>query len=136
MTEVLMAVIVLGLAMIPLFTVFSKGSAGTVQTRDEVTGTGYVTELLACAQSLSYDDPFLAPKIRQACQALPLPAVGGETLNKAIDSKFNRFFTVTEIAGGADVPYSYKVLVAEVNWKSSGISRSLQMSGMVYKGKP
>ena len=136
LTEVLMATIVLGLAMLPLFMVFSKGSAGTVQTRDEVMGTGYVTELLALAQCLSYDDSFLDPKTKSPCQSLPLPSVGGEALGKAIDPRFKRYFTVKELTAGADVPYTYKVLIAEVDWLSNGISRNLQMTGMVYKGKP
>lgn len=135
LTEVLMATIVLGLAMLPLFMVFSKGSAGTVQTRDEVMGTGYVTELLALAQCLAYDDAFLTPQVKAPCQQLPLPVVGGEALNKPIDARFKRFFTVKEISAGADVPYTYKVLISEVNWVSSNVTRSLQMTGLVYKGK-
>lgn len=131
-----MATIVLGLTMLPLFMVFSKGSTGTVQTRDEVMGTSYVTELLALAQSLPYDDAFLAPKVKSPCLTLPLPAIGGEDLGKPIDTRFKRYFTVKELSVGADVPYTYKVLIAEVDWHSNGIARSLQMTAMVYKGKP
>ena len=51
----MIAVFVLAIGIIPAFYVFSRGTAGTILTRDEILAHSYASELIDYAQALGFD---------------------------------------------------------------------------------
>lgn len=130
MVEVALGILLLGIAVLPLFTLFRQGTTGTVQTRDEVVAYGLAADVLHLARGLPFDDPLLAPGQRE------VPALA-QVAGSATDPRFGRSLAVTEgQATGDRVPYRYKVLVARVAWESGGVARAIRLTGLVFRGKP
>lgn len=131
--EVAIAVLVLGLTIAPIFMVMSRGSTGTIQTRDEILAYHYADELLAYLQTRPYNDPDLAVVDRKSFPRFSLPR-GSGNLQIGIDpTRFERYLTVVERSPGANWPWSYKILLSEVNWKTGGLARQIRISALVPK---
>ncbi len=126
--EVAIALFVIGVCVLPIFTVLNQGNTGTVQTRDEVMAYGYASDLLQSARCLDFDAPFLGSGRKDARQ-LPGPLSGEQ-----MDPRFSRFLTVTEqtVPGSG---FRYKSLTAEISWKSGGTDRQIQMVGLLSAGR-
>ncbi|MFZ2957350.1 MAG: prepilin-type N-terminal cleavage/methylation domain-containing protein [Candidatus Ozemobacteraceae bacterium] len=134
--EVAIAILVLGIAISPIFSIFSRGSVGTIQTRDEVLAYHAADELLAWAQTKSYSDADLGVGNRKSFPKLIFNQVSGGTIMTAVDStRFERVLNVEEFSPGGSLPFVYKVLTAEVSWKTGGISRQIHMTTILYKEK-
>jgi hypothetical protein len=122
-----MAVLVLAIAVLPVFLSFRQGTTGTIQTRDEVVAFGLAADLLSALQGLGFD---------QVAAASPQALIESwaTTRQLAPDPKFQPTLTVTDIPPPAPhVPYQYKVLVVEIAWTSQGVRRSVKMSGLLFK---
>jgi len=132
--EVLIGLLVISCGIIPIFYVFARGNAGTVQTKDEVLAQNYASDLLSYALTKKYDDPFLAEG-RHSLDSLTITPKSGAPVTLEVEKDFSRFLNVTEWhpPAGMDWDYSYKIIVAEVVWKSAGVSRKLQLSSLVYQ---
>jgi len=133
-TEVMIAVLVVAACLSPIFFIFSKGAAGTQQTRDEVLAYNYATELLDYALSKPFDSPFLAVGTRDA-NALEVTPAAGPAFTLKADERFERKLSVITPSVPATVPFTYKVLVAEVAWKTAQVQRSISMSCMIYRNR-
>lgn len=129
MVETLVAIVFLIAIIGPVAGLFSQSVSGTILNRDEMLANDYASDLMAVARSLPYDD---------------LPVVERLNLNymvvdryseKELEKGFNRFMSVTEFTGVAGSSYDYKVIIVEVEWTSSGISRSIKMPGTVMRIK-
>jgi hypothetical protein len=59
--EILVAVVCLAMVMIPLTTMFSFSSSGTIQNRNDLLARQHAANILDYAYSLAYDDSFLEP---------------------------------------------------------------------------
>jgi len=133
-TEIMIAVLVVAACLVPIFFIFSKGSAGTIQTRDEVLAYNYATELLDYALSKSYDSPFLQPGDRDANELDVTPTTGA-AFKLVIEPRFQRKLSVLSPVVPTSVPFNYKVLVAEVSWATSNVKRRVSMTGMMYRSR-
>ncbi|HOT27032.1 MAG TPA: type II secretion system protein [Candidatus Ozemobacteraceae bacterium] len=133
-TEVMIAVLVVAACLSPIFFIFSRGAAGTQQTRDEVLAYTYATELLDYALSKSFDSPFLAPGTRDA-NALEVTQADGSSFVLKADERFERKLSVVIPSVPATVPFTYKVLIAEVAWKTAQVKRNISMSCMMYRNR-
>ena len=53
-----------------------------------------------------------------------------------MEEGFDRSLTISkfEPTAGSDWPYSYKILIAEVSWKTAGVSRKIQVPAIMHKG--
>lgn len=134
LSEVMIAVVVIAVGIIPVFFLFSRGNAGTVQTKDEILAYQFASELLAYAQTKTYDDPLLAVG-RKKQGDISLTPLNGAPLVLNMDTDFDRYLSVVEIKPDVslDWPFAYKVLTSEVSWKSGGVSRKIQLSVMIYQ---
>ncbi|MBF0545870.1 MAG: hypothetical protein HQM08_15610 [Candidatus Riflebacteria bacterium] len=131
--EIMIAVLLLGLMIVPISNFFNRGTTGTIQTRDEVLAYHYADELLAWLQSKNYDDLELAPATSKSVPTITLTS-GGLSIQDSIETdRFTRSVTIKEITIGSNWPYIYKVLGVEVAWKSGNVARKIHMSSMVYK---
>lgn len=130
--EVMIAICVLGIGLIPVFVVFSRGSQGTIMTRDETHAHLLASEMLDCAIAMGYDHPALeAAGGTVEIPEASLPYVGPGS------PRFSRALTVQEIfptGGIGDWPMAYKVLIAKVQWETSGVKSSFNLTSLLYKG--
>lgn len=130
----MIAVLVVAACLSPIFFIFSKGAAGTQQTRDEVLAYNYATELLDYALSKPFDSPFLTVGTRDA-NALEVTPANGAAFTLKTDDRFERKLSVISPSVPTTVPFIYKVLVAEVAWKTAQVRRSISMSCMMSRNR-
>lgn len=134
-TEVMIAVLVVAACLAPIFFIFSKGSAGTQQTRDEVLAYNFATELLDYALSKPFDSPFLQVGQNRDANKLDVSPTTGAAFSLKIDERFQRKISVIAPSVPATVPFAYKVLVAEVSWNTANVQRRISMTGMIYRNR-
>jgi hypothetical protein len=134
MTEVMIAIVVIGAVISPIFFLFSRGTAGTVQTRDELIAHAHAQDLLDYAQSLEFANPFLAPGPEREIAAIPLVSAGGAGLPLEMEPRYKRMLTVKPVSVSG-VPTSYKVLTAEVSWNTGTQNRSAILTALMSDGK-
>lgn len=126
--EILVATLIFAFGVIPIFLLFSRGSTGTIMTKEETYARMYADEMIDIAMALGYDDPRLVKGVIKVDQ---LPHTGKE------DPRFNRFLIVEEVnptCGWQNWPMSYKVLTASITWESSGVNKSFVLTGLIFKG--
>lgn len=124
--EVMIAVLVVTIGILPIFIVFTKGSEGTTMTRDEIVAHLLACELIDLGTAKSYDGLQIGDHSSES--------LGGSNA----DSKFQRNLKVDEIipsGGWRNWPLSYKVLTARVQWESSGVPRTFVLTSLIYRGK-
>lgn len=130
--EILVTVLVLALGIIPVFLVFSKGSMGTVLSRDEMTAHLYAAELIDWCQSHTFDQ---LPE----CSETPKPNLDlGPDCTSQIDSRYRRLMSVKILptpGGAANWPMQYKVVTADVRWNSQGVDRRFVLTGLLSTGR-
>lgn len=136
LTEVLIAVVIIACGIVPIFFVFSRGNAGTVQTKDEILAQNYALDLLAYAQALKFDNAFLSQG-RHPAKSVSLTPSNIPAVSLKMEDGFDRNLEVVDWQPDASMEwgYQYKVLTSEVTWTSKGVSRKIQMPSIIYKGK-
>ena len=82
----------------------------------------------------SFDSPFLAPGTRDA-NALEVTQADGSSFVLKADERFERKLSVVIPSVPATVPFTYKVLIAEVAWKTAQVKRNISMSCMMYRNR-
>lgn len=132
-TEVMIAVLIIAACLAPIFFVFSKGAAGTQQTRDEVLAYNHATELLDFALSKPFDSSFLSVGDKRDANVIEVTPTTGEAFTLKIDERFHRTLSVVAPTTPTSVPYAYKVLVAEVSWNTANVKRHISMTGLVHR---
>jgi len=134
--EVMIAVLIVGATMTPIFFLFSRSTAGTTQTRDEALASGYASELLEFAQLKGYDDPLFPVGENHDFPEIKLKTKAGSEVAVKIESRFSRKLHVRIPPITAPWPYLYKILVVEVSWSPApGQTRKVSMAGLLSKNK-
>ncbi len=131
LVEVLIALFVLVIGILPAFHVLSQGTMGTTMTRDEILAHAYATEAIDWGYAKGFDAMTAA-----AFTERDLPAVDGGT---PIDPRFRRVLTVVERTpdrGIADWPLEYRILQARVTWTTAGIDQVFVQTGLLFRGRP
>jgi Tfp pilus assembly protein PilV len=127
LVEVAIAVLVLGIILVPLFSVFERSSSGTVQTRAEMLATNYADELLAWLQTLPMDHAALAGP------GTPTPLNPPPEFAGPMEPKFQRFLTVKDFPATTAWPFRYKVLTVLVSWTAGGPARETRLAALKYE---
>lgn len=127
--ETLMAIVFLLAIIGPIAGLFSQSVFGTILNRDEMLANDYAADLMSIARALPYDE---------------LPVVERMHLNymvvdnyseKELEPGFNRYITISEFTSVDSSQFDYKVITVEVEWKSSGVKRSISMPGLIMRVK-
>lgn len=127
--ELAIALLLLGITVMPVFMMFRQGTSGTLLTRDEILAHGYAAEVIHAARGLGFGHPLLEPGSRPV-PAVPLPDA------RAVPERFTRSLTVSEHSGAnAGIPYRYRVLLAEVTWGGGGPARTVRLPGLAFAGR-
>lgn len=128
--EIMIAVICLAVVLIPLTTMFSAGSSGTVNNRNDILARQHAANLLDYSYSLAYSDGFLKPGNNREVAAVSFKA-GPENLTLNMESVFSRTISIEEVKP-ADWRYSYKLIKVSVSWfESKKNKKEITMTGVV-----
>jgi len=134
MVEIAVALLIVGLAMVPIYSMITHGSSGTVQTSQEVQAAIYANNLLEAVKAASDfdDDPLLQP-----CESREVPELLGTQSRRLepipMNPRFKRFLSVAEERPDG-YPYRYKIILAEVRWDGPGGVKSLRIPGLAFAG--
>jgi prepilin-type N-terminal cleavage/methylation domain-containing protein len=120
--EVLIAMVLLTLAAVSIFSMFSQARTGTIQIREEVNAISYATTILNYARALTFDDPFLSPV--QGMKISELISSGDAIPQQLlkIDPQYECLLTIS-LHEPEESNYAFKVIKTEVYWASSGGSK-------------
>lgn len=149
--EICIACCVLGVLMVPIFTMMSKGTAGTVHNKNEILARQYAANLLAYCNLLNYNDDFLKAKSNEKFKirekSLPLKLSDGSNIdlsetNKVFDivDSFESFknidseATITIVEFPKDDNWSgYKTVSVKVEWKDASKPKkdNVEITGLI-----
>lgn len=143
LAEICIACGVLITLLVPVFTLMSRSSSGTIRNRNEILAQEYVSNMISYCNLLSYDADFLKVdnsgettkeigeiKMNKIiCKTDDVNIVLADELSKIVKKKTIKIKEFAE----ADWPYKYKVITVMVEWQQPGETktRNVTMSGMV-----
>ncbi|PKL45070.1 MAG: hypothetical protein CVV41_02985 [Candidatus Riflebacteria bacterium HGW-Riflebacteria-1] len=131
MPEVLIAVGLLALAGVSIFSMFSQARTGTIQIREEINAISCATTVLSYARGLAFDDPFLNPAKDKKITELMSPGTLMAQMLLKIDPLYECLLTVS-LHEPDESNYAYKVIKTDVYWASSGgIKRKTTITGCI-----
>jgi len=129
--EVLIAIVLLALAAVSIFSMFSQARTGTIQIREEVNAISYATTILNYARALPFDDPFLRPVQDKKIDELVATGDAMAQQQLKIEPQYECLFSVS-LHEPAESNYAFKVIKTEVYWASAGgIKRKTVLTGCV-----
>ncbi len=124
---------VLIIFLVPVLTLLSRSSSGTIRNRNEILAQQHASNVIAFCNALKYDDDFLKPTDNKVPENLKINA-GDHVidLNLEENSIFSRTISIKEFKDG-DWPFHYKTITVTVQWQQPGEKekRKLQMTGLV-----
>lgn len=128
--EIMIAVICLAVVLIPLTTMFSASSSGTVQNRNDILARQHAANLLDYCYSIGYGDEFLKPGNERAVAAVTVKA-GADELVLDMDENFKRTIAIEEVKP-TSWRYSYKLIKVRVSWfENKNLEKDIVMTGVV-----
>ena len=128
--EILVAVVCLAMVMIPLTTMFSFSSSGTIQNRNNLLARQHAANILDYAYSLAYDDGFLEPISQKTVPSVSFNS-GTEELELDMQEFFTRTVSVEEVKP-VDWKYSYKLIKVAISWNEGKTEdEELIMTGVI-----
>jgi Tfp pilus assembly protein PilV len=132
--EIALAVVIIGLIMVPLLSMLTISNSGTVKNKNDILAQHYAANLLAYASTLSYDDTFLKSCADTEADLLTINSAG-EELKMSMEPSFKRTYSIEEVKPPG-WKYSYKLIKAVVKWKENKkTERSCEMVGLISKSR-
>jgi hypothetical protein len=128
--EVLIAVLVLGVILIPLFRMFSQGASGTVQNREEVLARSMAESIVNKLKSLDFKDSL----IQTGPITDPSWIVGSEVQGAELMKRFIFRMEVSDPIKIPDLPFGFKTVILQVTWTSEGIPNTLKVPVLLSEG--
>ena len=130
--ELVVAITIMAIGLMPIMWFFSRSNVGTVKTRDEIVAQQYAAELydFVIASGFAAFSPTGAAGIE-----MPAITVDGETLS--IDERFNRRLIVEDLAPthNTEWPLLYRTLAVEVSWLAEQQQRTVRLTGIMHAPK-
>ena len=121
--------------LIPVVTLMSRGSSGTIRNRNEILAQQYASNYIAYANFQKFDSEKLKETTEEKLVNELSLDKGGQTF-AIIDSPedlFSRYVSIKDFPATDEIPYNYKVVTVRVEWLQPGEKkkRSVTMSGLV-----
>lgn len=132
LVEIFVALICLSVLLLPIYSIFDQGTAGTRQVKNEIVAQQYATNLLGYLCLFPYDHKYLAPVIDKEFDRLVLE-MDSEALSLDLDKQYSRKLTISEFVS-PQWPVKYKVLNVSVSWhEREGRLRKLTVCSLIFK---
>ena len=128
--EILFALALFSLLIFPVFNMFSHGSVGIVQTRNEVLAQQHASNLLSYLSIFPYNHENLKVGERDFDQ-LELK-MDVESIQLGVEKLFRRKVKIIEIKP-ADWPLTYKVVSVVVSWKTGKKDKKVSITEIFYQ---
>lgn len=130
--EIMFSIILIGVLLVPVYSVFSHGTFGAIQSRNEIVAQQHASNLLAFLHLFPYDHSFLNNVSSREFSELKLK-MESEALNLEPEPMFRRTLTVKEFSP-ANWQRRYKIITIGVAWQETGgKKRELKVSGIKFK---
>lgn len=130
LTEIMVAIFVMMVGILPIFWFFSRSNVGTMRSRDEIYAANLAAELL----DLKMAAGFAGTEETDGVEVGEIE-IGGHRLE--VDSRFRRVLTVRQVTPehNSEWPCTYRVIGVEVSWMAETQPRNVKMTGIVYAGR-
>ena len=132
--EVCVVCAILTVFLIPVFTLLSRGSSGTIRNRNEILAQQYASNYIAYCNVVPFDSEKIAEVDEKVIDALNIELKDGTTVNiDKTEDIFKRIVNIKDYPETDDRPYRYKIVTVKVEWQQVGEKkqRDLTMSGLV-----
>ncbi len=127
--EVIIAITIMAIGLIPIMWFFSRSNVGTIKTRDEIYAQQYAAEL--------YD--YVIASGFSACtptgeSGIEVPTITIEDETIAVEERFTRRLIVAELAPAhnSEWPLQYRTVAVEVSWTADQQVRNLRLTGIIH----
>ncbi len=120
--------------LIPVFTLMSKGSSGTIRNRNEIIAQQYASNYIAYCNAATFDSEKLAETEEKVINELNIEFKDGSVINiDKTENNFRRLVSIKDFPDTDERPYKYKVVTVKIEWQQLGEKkkRDLIMSGLV-----
>lgn len=130
--EVVIAITIMAIGLIPIMWFFSRSNVGTIKTRDEIYAQQYAAELFDYVIASGFN---AYPPTGDAGIDLPSITLEGETIT--VDERFTRRLFVADLAPAhnSEWPLQYRTIAVEVSWTADQQQRHLQLTGIMHATK-
>lgn len=119
--------------LVPVLTLLSRSSSGTIRNRNEILAQQHASNVIAFCNALKYDDDFLKPTDKKEPKEMRITA-GENVINLDLEenSIFSRSVVIKEFKD-ENWPFHYKTITVTIEWQQPGEKekRKLQMTGLV-----
>ncbi|MBQ3643080.1 MAG: hypothetical protein II961_00650 [Candidatus Riflebacteria bacterium] len=122
--------------LIPVITLMSRGSSGTIRNRNEILAQQYASNYIAYSNLQKFDSEKLQETTEEKLVDELKLEKNGETfalIDKLEDDLFKRYVSIKDFPATDEIPYNYKVVTVRVEWLQPGEKnkRNVTMSGLV-----
>lgn len=128
-TELVIAVLLLSIGLLPIFWFFSRTNVGTQKTRDEVLAWQYAAELVDCSLARGFAGNDVTDPNGVEVKEI---TIGSE--KTSVENKFTRRLFVRPLAPEhhSAWPCRYRTVTAEVSWVADTQPRNVKLTGLLY----
>lgn len=136
--EITIAIAILMFLLLPVFTMMTRGSKGTILNRNEILAQQYASNYIAYCNL----QPFNSEYLKETTEERNVPSLdlkkGGSAFAviDKLEEGFSRFVSIKDFPDSHEIPYKYKVITVRVEWQQSGekTRRKVTMCGLVTEG--
>ncbi len=136
--EITIAIAILMFLLLPVFTMMTRGSKGTILNRNEILAQQYASNYIAYCNLQRFDSELIKETTEEKnVDKLDIEKGGSKFAEiDKLEEGFKRFVTIKDFPDSDEIPYKYKVITVRVEWQQSGekSKRKVTMSGLVTEG--
>ncbi len=127
--ELMVAILILAMGLLPIFWFFSRSNMGTIKTRDEILAQQYAAELIDYARARGYAANEVTGE--EGSEIREIEIAGQKT---TVEERFVRRLYVKDLRPDhhSEWPCRYRTVTAEIRWQAETQQRSLRLTGLIY----
>ena len=129
--EIIVSLLVLGILIVPVYTIFSEGTTVTIRSRNEILALQQASNILSYAYSMPYDFLYPQPETQFISQDID---IDGQMVSLGVNENiFGTYVTIQE-SEIDEWGVNYKVVTVRVEWQEANtMQMQLSLSGLVAK---
>lgn len=132
--EICVVCVILTVFLIPVFTLMSKGSSGTIRNKNEILAQQYASNYIAHCNVVAFDSEKIAETNAKEVNELNIELKDGTVINiDKTEDNFKRIVSIKDYPDTDERPFKYKIITVKIEWQQLGEKkkRDLTMSGLV-----
>ena len=132
--EICVVGVILTVFLVPVFTLMTRGSSGTIRNRNEILAQQYASNFIAYCNVVPFESEKIAEVNEKVINELNIELKDGNTVNiDKTEDIFKRTISIKDYPETNDRPYKYKIVSVKIEWEQVGEKkkRDLTMSGLV-----